>query len=123
MAERPRVKLDENLSRSCLDLVSRFGYDADRATDEGLSGADDVKVWDRVLAEGRLLITLDTDFADIRTFKPNPNNAIFVLRPASGDNASVLRVLLRLLNEQPLESYCGLLVVADEGRTRTRRPG
>jgi predicted nuclease of predicted toxin-antitoxin system len=116
------VKLDENLGLAHLALVRQFGYAADRATDEGLSGAEDEEIWKVVRKEGRLLITLDTDFSDIRKFNPIGGMGTLVLRPVAGDKNAVLRVLLRVLNEQPLETYSGLIAIADEARTRTRRP-
>ena len=46
------VKLDENLGSSHAELLGKAGYSAERVTEEGLSGAEDRKVWDRVVAEG-----------------------------------------------------------------------
>ena len=46
------VKLDENLARAHVDRLRQAGYDADRVHDEGLSGAADERVWERVCAEG-----------------------------------------------------------------------
>ena len=65
-----RVKLDENLSQSHVDLLNAVGYCAEHVTDEGLSGADDPVVWQHAVAEGRFFITLDLDFADVRRFPP-----------------------------------------------------
>ncbi|MHC5938703.1 DUF5615 family PIN-like protein, partial [Nostoc sp.] len=39
--------------------MQQAGYNADRVTDEGLSGADDETVWELVCAEERFFITLD----------------------------------------------------------------
>jgi predicted nuclease of predicted toxin-antitoxin system len=52
------VKLDENLSRSHVRFLCLAGYAADRVHDQGLSGAGDATVWQRVVAEGRFFITL-----------------------------------------------------------------
>ncbi len=45
------VKLDENLGQSHAELVRQAGHSADRVTDEGLSGALDPAVWQRVVTE------------------------------------------------------------------------
>ena len=50
------VKLDENLGRMHADLLSRMGHTADRVHDQGLSGASDEKVWQKVNAEQRSLL-------------------------------------------------------------------
>ena len=65
-----RVKLDENLGQLHTEFLRQAGYDADRVTDEGLSGATDERVWQEVLKENRFFITLDLDFSDIRQFPP-----------------------------------------------------
>jgi len=74
------VKLDENLGRSHVEFLRQCGYEADRVHDQGLSGASDERVWDRVVAEGRFLITLDLDFSDLRRFPPGSHPGILLIR-------------------------------------------
>nr|WP_300420235.1 DUF5615 family PIN-like protein [Nostoc sp. S13] len=38
------VKLDENMAQTHVEFLQQAGYNADRVTDEGLSGADDETV-------------------------------------------------------------------------------
>ncbi|MFB2983581.1 DUF5615 family PIN-like protein [Microseira sp. BLCC-F43] len=116
------VKLDENLSSTHAEFLRQAGYDCDRVTDEGLSGADDEVVWQQACAEGRFFITLDLDFSDVRRFPPGSHPGILLLRPRSRSRQAVLNLLSRVLSEQPLESLQGCLVVADEIQTRIRRP-
>lgn len=116
------VKLDENLSRSHAELLRRCGYDADRVHDQGLSGASDLAVWDRVVAEGRFLITLDLDFSDVRRFPPGTHPGILLIRGKSKGRGTVLDILQRVLAERPLEMLKGCLTIADENSTRSRRP-
>ena len=117
-----RVKLDENLSSSHKALLITSGYDADRVTDEGLSGADDTVVWTRVVNEGRFFITLDLDFADVRRFGPGTHPGILLIRPKSRGNKAVLDILTRVLAEYPLTTLAGCFVVANPDLTRVRRP-
>jgi len=63
------IKLDENLSDAHTQFLKQKGYECDRVTDEGLSGATDEIVWQQVCQEGRFFITLDLDFADVRFHK------------------------------------------------------
>ncbi|MBI2988429.1 MAG: DUF5615 family PIN-like protein [Deltaproteobacteria bacterium] len=65
-----RIKLDENLGRPHVALLRRYGYEADRLFDEGLSGIDDAEVWRHVREEKRFLITLDLGFSDVRRHRP-----------------------------------------------------
>ena len=116
------VKLDENLSRTHANFLRESGYQADRVHDQGLSGASDQQVWERVVAESRFLITLDLDFSDVRRFPPGTHPGILLVRARSKSRQAVLEILQRTLAEQPLESLRGCLVVADERLTRIRRP-
>jgi predicted nuclease of predicted toxin-antitoxin system len=117
-----QIKLDENMSIGHAEFLRQVGYDCDRVTDEGLSGADDEIVWQQACAEGRFFITLDLDFSDVRRFPPGTHPGILLLRPGSRSRQSVLNVLSRVVSEQPLEMLQGCLVVADEMQTRIRRP-
>lgn len=55
------VKLDENMAQTHVEFLQQAGYNADRVTDEGLSGANDDIIWQQVCAEKRFFITLDLD--------------------------------------------------------------
>ena len=117
-----RIKLDENLSQVHAEFLQQTGYDCDRVTDEGLSGADDYTVWQETCREGRFFITLDLDFSDIRQFPPGTHPGILLLRPNSCDRQAVLNLLSRILNEYSLEDLQGCFIVADERQIRIRRP-
>jgi predicted nuclease of predicted toxin-antitoxin system len=116
------LKLDENLAQAHVDFLNGAGYSAERVTDEGLSGADDAVVWQRAVAEGRLFLPLDLDFADVRRFPPGSHPGILLLRPRSRSRDAVLEILERILQEQPLNNLAGCFVVADINHTRIRRP-
>ena len=117
------VKLDENLGRTHVRFLQELGYETDRIHDEGLSGAADEDVWEKVVSEGRFLITLDLDFSDIRRFQPGSHPGILLVRARNKGRGAVLAVLQRVLAEQRLEELRGCLAVADEILTRVRRPG
>ncbi|HRH86907.1 MAG TPA: DUF5615 family PIN-like protein [Rubrivivax sp.] len=61
-----RFKLDENLPRRVEPALRDLGHDVETALSERLGGADDPVVLAACVAEGRILITLDLDFSDIR---------------------------------------------------------
>jgi predicted nuclease of predicted toxin-antitoxin system len=116
------IKLDENLGRSHAELLRKAGYPVDSVHDEGLSGAVDSRVWERVCAEDRLLVTLDTDFSDIRRFPLGSHPGILLIRSKSNSRRAVLGILGRMLKERVFEGIRGCLAVADEVHTRIRRP-
>lgn len=51
-------------------MLSRLGYDADTVIEEGLAAENDDAVWRAAQQAGRLLVTQDLDFSDIRKFQP-----------------------------------------------------
>jgi len=116
------VKLDEHLGKAHLQLLRESGYDVDTVLGEQLSGSTDELLWSRVVADGRLLITLDLDFSDVRRFKPGTHPGILLIRAHSTSSSAVLLVLSRVLVERPLEDLRGCLAVADERITRVRWP-
>jgi predicted nuclease of predicted toxin-antitoxin system len=67
--------------------LREYGFDADTVWDESLCGADDQTIADRVRGEGRILLTLDLDFANIRAYPPDQHPGIIVLRLKGQDKA------------------------------------
>jgi predicted nuclease of predicted toxin-antitoxin system len=116
------VKLDENLGESHARLVRESGYECDRVTDQGLSGASDDEVWARVVVEGRFFITLDLGFSDVRQYPPGTHPGVLLLRPIDGTRDSAAAVLRKVLERHDLHDLVGCLAVADVGQTRIRRP-
>jgi predicted nuclease of predicted toxin-antitoxin system len=117
-----KVKLDENLGQSHAELVRAAGHVAARVTEQGLSGAKDPAVWRHVCDTGRFFITLDLDFSDVRRFVPGTHPGILLIRARGKGRGAVARVLRRVLAEHGLDPLVGCLAVADESRTRIRRP-
>lgn len=70
-----RIKLDENMPEALAQLLQPAGHEVSTVADEGLSGASDPDVLSTAASEGRLLMTFDTDFADIREYPPEATPA------------------------------------------------
>jgi predicted nuclease of predicted toxin-antitoxin system len=75
-----RSKLDENLPRSATDVFVRFGHDRSTVIDERLGGAADAEVADAAAREGRMLVTLDRGFGDIRTYPPGGHPGVVIVK-------------------------------------------
>ena len=74
-------KLDENFDWKLAAVVADGGHQADTVKDEKLSGTSDETIYLACVADGRILITLDLDFANPFRFPPAPTAGIVVLRP------------------------------------------
>jgi hypothetical protein len=75
-----KLKIDENLPNGCAGILRGEGFEADTVTDERLTGAEDSAIALKAQGEGRVLITLDLDFANIRACPPAEYAGIIVGR-------------------------------------------
>jgi predicted nuclease of predicted toxin-antitoxin system len=116
-----RIKVDENIGRSGVDLLRRGGHDVMTVREQGLVGAADEIVFQVCKAERRTLVTLDRDFGQVPRFPPEQGAGIVILE--LGSPAS-LRALLDRLREflalAATEPIHGKLWIVEPGRVRVR---
>ena len=115
-----RFKTDENLPIEVVEQIKASGHDALSVVDQGPGGAPDPSIAQVCTAEDRVLVTLDTDFSDIRAYPPGSHPGIIVFRLARQDKQTVLDVTKRLLVALETEVLAGALWVVDERRIRVR---
>jgi predicted nuclease of predicted toxin-antitoxin system len=113
-------KLDKNVPVDAAKLLKDAGHDASTVRDEDLSGAQDPVLVAKCLEEGLALITLDLDFADIRTYPPDEYKGLLVLRLGRQDTGSVLAALRRSLPLLNREELTGHLWIVEDERVRIR---
>ncbi|MBW2106549.1 MAG: hypothetical protein JRI26_11165 [Deltaproteobacteria bacterium] len=92
-----KFKVDENLPVEVVKLLEDNGHDA---------------------KEKRALVTLDTDFSDIRTYSPDEFFGLIILRLKRQDKPHVVSVVSRLINillKEPVKQH---LWIVEEGRVR-----
>ena len=99
------------------------GHECQTVFEEHLGGAGDAPLYERCRREGRILLTLDLDFADIRAYPPAESPGIVVLRPAEPDRDRVLQLIRQLLPALDREAVAQSLWIAEESRIRIRRSG
>ncbi len=75
-----KFKLDENLSQSVRRRLTAAGHDVSTVVDQQMAGVADAVVYRTCADEGRVLVTLDLDFANPFVFDPRPTAGIIVLR-------------------------------------------
>lgn len=115
-----RIKLDENLPVELKALFTQSGHDAATVVDEGLGGAPDSVIASACITEERVLITLDLDFADIRTYPPTAYPGIVVFRLPRADRDAVLNVAAALIERLGASSPAGQLWIVEDSRIRIR---
>jgi len=115
-----RFKTDENLPKEIADLLTQSGHDAMRADEQGLAGVPDPGVAAVCQAEQRAIVTLDTDFMDVRRFPPEDYAGVIVLRPKRQTVPRLVTMTKRFLLLLETEPLVGRLWIVDEGRIRFR---
>ena len=117
-----RFKIDENLHDEVAEALRAHGHDAQTVVDEGLRGRPDADIAETARREGRVLVTLDLDFGNIREYPPEHYRGLIVLRVADQSRRHVLGVMERLLAVLDCAPLEGHLWVVSEGGIRIR-PG
>lgn len=114
-------KTDENLPEELAALFRESGFDCLTAVGQGLAAQPDHVVSAVCCEEGRILVTLDVGFANIRAYPPSEWPGFIVFRLAIQDTLHLLAVaerLVRALREQDLENE---LWIVEETAIRRRR--
>ncbi len=117
-----RLKLDENLPRGLKGKLSALQHDAVTVEDENLLSQPDTVVAAAARSEGRVLLTLDVEFGDLRKYKPGTHPGIILFRPRSLGALTVARFIEEFIRQTDLDSLAGCVVIVDPMRVRVRRP-
>ncbi len=117
-----KIKLDENLPIRLASRLSKLGHDVHTVEDEGLSGADDPRVWESAQQEKRFLITQDLDFSDVRRFAPGSHYGVLLVRLQEPSRQALLDRVQALFSQENVANWAGCFVVASERKVRVRRP-
>jgi predicted nuclease of predicted toxin-antitoxin system len=115
-----QFKTDENIPGEAVDLLRAAGHDVRSVFDQSLSGRPDSRIASICQREDRTLITLDTDFADIRTYRPEDYPGLLVLRLVRQSAPEVCRVIRRLVDVLKATDCHGQLWIVEHERIRVR---
>jgi len=116
-----KLKLDENLGSRLKSEFAEAGHHATTVAGQGLSGAADERVFAACKSETMVLVTLDTDFANLLRFPTADSAGVVVLRPPVGSTHAMLLDLCRdLILALKDRSVSGKLWIVEPGRIRER---
>jgi len=118
-----KVKLDENLDIALVNIISAFGHEVDTVVGEHLGGSTDERLFEKVLTEGMMLVTLDLDFASPIRFPPSSTYGIIVLRPKRSTIRLIRAMVEATFRELDGISLKGKLWIVEPGRIRVFDPG
>lgn len=115
-----RFKLDENLPLEACRLLRKSGFDAMSVWDQEMVGASDQELARVCLAENRVLMNFDLDFANIRSYPPSQFAGLVVFRLLAQDKRHLLSVLERTIPLFKRDSPFRQLWIIEEDRIRIR---
>ncbi len=115
-----RFKLDENMPLELSADLRVAGHDVETVQGEGLTGAPDSALTERVQREQRALLTMDKGIADVRMYPPQQYAGLVLLRPGSSGRGAVLAFVRRHLAEILATELTGRLLVVTERGVRIR---
>jgi predicted nuclease of predicted toxin-antitoxin system len=115
------VKVDEDLPRASVQLLSEHGYEAVGVIDQQMGGWKDPDLWKAVQAENRFLVTADKGFADLRIYPPGKHAGILLLRPDEDGIRPIIELLSKVLASCQLDDLVGSVTVVTPRGIRTRK--
>jgi predicted nuclease of predicted toxin-antitoxin system len=115
-----QFKTDENLPIEVAESLRQAGHDVQTVLDQSLGGEPDPRIAEVCRDEGRILVTLDLDFSDIRTYPPAAYPGLIVLRPATQTITNLTRLISQVITLLATEPLAGRLWIVDESQVRIR---
>jgi len=115
-----KFKVDENLPVEVRDQLRNAGHEAATVLDEGLGGRPDSDVADVCKSEERVLVTLDTDFGNIRAYPPEDFHGIIVIRAEDQSKPAILKFVSRIIAALGKDAVGRTLWIVEENRIRVR---
>ncbi|MBF0398669.1 MAG: DUF5615 family PIN-like protein [Desulfobacterales bacterium] len=110
-----KFKTDENIPIEIAKLLKSTGYDTMTIMEQGLSGEQDYKIAKVCQQEERILITLDLDFSDIRTYPPTQYCGIIVLRVYRQDKLNIIttfKQVIPLLEKEQIANRLWIILIS-----------
>lgn len=118
-----RLKLDEHLDERLAQRLEAAGHDVSTVRAQGMCGAEDDEIFTRCAREGRCLVTLDLDFANVLRFPPEGSSGLVVLRGRNQLLPAMRHVVENLIIALEKEDPTGRLWVVGTSRLRVHLHG
>lgn len=117
-----RLLVDNALSPRLADGLRVAGHDVVHVRDIGLHSAADEEIFDFAVRDDRVVVSEDTDFGTLLSFRESEKPSFILLRHMPDRTAAgLLRVLLLNIATVEADLASGAVVVIEPGRIRIRK--
>lgn len=113
--------VDQPLSPALAAGLRSAGHDAVHVRDYRMSRASDAEIFDRAAAEGRVVVSADTDFGMLLALRQAALPSVILFRRAAHRPDGQLTLLLNHLEGISDDLKAGALVVIEDRRLRVHR--
>ena len=101
-------------------VFAQHGHDVGTVVEQGLAGHPDSEVWEAAKSEGRMLITQDLDFSDIRPFEPGTHPGLILVSLREPGANELLKKVGAVAGE--ISMWAGCFVVLTDNKIRVKHP-
>ena len=112
---------DECVYQVTVEALRSWGHDVVTTQEVNLAGEADEEQLQEAISQGRVLITNDLDFSNIRRYPPANHCGIIVLKIRPRTLTEVHAVLKTLLDRSSQERLHQNLVIVDRNKYRVRQ--
>lgn len=116
--KQPRLLLDQMLDAQVAEALLQHGWDAVRASELGLSTANDDQILESAILHDRVLITLDEHFGDWAVLPLESHPGVVRLKANPAISPTILALLIPFLNEHKQRSFRDHLVIVKPSSVR-----
>ena len=115
-----KFKVDENLPEELTHLLRSAGWESATVVEQNLGGTEDPPLARVSSSEGRILVTFDRGFTNIKIYSAFGLPGVIVFRLKRQDKPHVLKVSDQLVQELKRRELHGELWIVHENRIRIR---
>lgn len=116
-----RFLADMGVPSTVVAELCRMGHDAVHLREQGLHRLPDDEIFQKTIAEGRILLTFDLDFSEIVALSGNQQVGVVVFRLRNTRAHRVMERLEKVLTESSDALEKGAVVSVEDHRHRVRR--
>ena len=116
-----KLLIDQNLDGRTAGLLRELGHEAVNARELGLQTASDSSILDAALAEGRIIVTLDSDFHTMLAIRGLTAPSTILIRLHAPPAIQACTIIHSICERFEHEIVAGSMVTVDSDSVRVRR--